>query len=487
MTLLFLDEPTSGLDSTSAFMVVKVLQRIAKSGSVVIMSIHQPSYRIARLLDNMIFLSKGRTVYNDKPTSLLKFFEGFGYQIPEKENPTEFALDLIRELEESRTPDGITSLVEFNKSWQQTTKHTNKLCDKPAIISLKCAIKASILKGKVVVATDHNTTPDVSNLKSSSIPSFVNPFWVEIKVISERLLTNSRRIPELFGFRLAIVLLTGFILATLFWKLSDSPKGTQERLGFFLFAIISVLFTCLVEIPMFLQEQYIFIRETSYNAYRHSSYVIAQSLISIPSLIILSLAFALTTFWSVGLAGGFSGFFFFFITIFASFWAGSGVVSFISGFIPNMITAFIVGIAILSYFLLFSGFFISHDQIPPYWIWFHFMSLVKYPYQGVLLSEFSDPMRCMGKGVEVFDGTPFSNLPQSMKFNVLASLRSILGANNTASDSSSCVITGMKILEQKEVMGFSKWNCVWITIAWGCFFRVLFYFTLLLGSKNKRR
>lgn len=38
--VLFLDEPTSNLDSTSAFMVVKVLQRIAQSGNIFIMSIH---------------------------------------------------------------------------------------------------------------------------------------------------------------------------------------------------------------------------------------------------------------------------------------------------------------------------------------------------------------------------------------------------------------------------------------------------------------
>jgi ABC-type lipoprotein export system ATPase subunit len=47
--ILFLDEPTSGLDSTSAYMVVKVLQRIAQSGSIVIMTVHQPSYRILGL------------------------------------------------------------------------------------------------------------------------------------------------------------------------------------------------------------------------------------------------------------------------------------------------------------------------------------------------------------------------------------------------------------------------------------------------------
>ncbi|KAL5740963.1 hypothetical protein ACOSQ2_030143 [Xanthoceras sorbifolium] len=481
--LLFLDEPTSGLDSTSSFMVVKVLQRIAKSGSIVIMSIHQPSYRIVSLLDNMMFLSKGQTVYSDKPTSLLRFFEEFGHPVPENENPTEFALDLIRELEDS-PDDQITSLIEFNKSWQ-ATKNPKKLCDKPNISSLKSAIKASILKGKVVDA--HNTTPDDdSKLTSPSVPSFVNPFWVEIKVIAKRLLTNSRRMPELFGIRLGIVIVTGFILATLYWQLGDNPKGTQGRLGFLVFSVISIFFTCLEETPSFLQERYIFIRETTYNAYRHSSYVIAHSLISIPSLITLSLAFSMTTFWAVGLTGGFSGFFFFFITIFASFWAGSSLVTFISGFVPNIIIAFTLGVAILSYSLLFSGFFISTDQIPPYWIWFHFMSLVRYPYQGLLLNELDDPTRCLGRGTEVFDGTPLADLPQPMKFKVLGSLSSVLGANIT-SEYSSCVITGTKILEQKGVMGISKWHCFWITIAWGCFFRVLFYFTLLFGSKNKRR
>lgn len=126
--LLFLDEPTSGLDSTSAYLVVKVLQRIAASGSVVIMSIHQPSYRILGLLDQMIFLSRGRTVYSGPPSNLPQFFSDLGHPVPEGENRTEFALDLIRELEGS--PGGTKSMVEFNKSWQQTlkrpgTKQTN--------------------------------------------------------------------------------------------------------------------------------------------------------------------------------------------------------------------------------------------------------------------------------------------------------------------------------------------------------------------------
>ncbi|KAF3333578.1 ABC transporter G family member 20-like protein [Carex littledalei] len=93
--LLFLDEPTLGLDSTSAFMVVKVLRCIALSGSVVIMSIHQPSYRILGLLDRLLFLSRGQMVYSGTPDMLPYYFAQFGQPMPENENRTEFALDVI--------------------------------------------------------------------------------------------------------------------------------------------------------------------------------------------------------------------------------------------------------------------------------------------------------------------------------------------------------------------------------------------------------
>ncbi|PON72806.1 ABC transporter-like [Parasponia andersonii] len=479
--VLFLDEPTSGLDSTSAFMVVKVLQRIAQSGSIVVMSIHQPSYRILSLLDRLIFLSHGQTVYSGSPANLPLFFAEFGNPIPENENRTEFALDLIRELEE--TPGGTKRLVEFNKSWQAIkikTRHQNEaLTINVPKLSLKDAISASISRGKLVSGAPNDT----NNPSSSSFPTFANPSWMEMVVISKRSITNSRRMPELFGIRLGAVLVTGIILATMFWRLDNSPKGIQERVGFFAFAMSTTFYTCAEAIPVFLQERYIFMRETAYNAYRRSSYVLAHSIISIPSLVFLSLAFAATTFWAVGLAGGLNGFFFFFFTIFAAFWAGSSFVTFLSGVVTHVMLGYTVVVAILAYFLLFSGFFISRDRIPPYWLWFHYISLVKYPYEAVLQNEFDDPVKCFVRGVQIFDQTPLGAVPASLKGELLKSMSRTLGMNISGS---TCVTTGTDILKQQGITDITKWNCLWITIAWGFFFRILFYFTLLFGSKNKR-
>ncbi|XP_010504115.1 PREDICTED: ABC transporter G family member 20-like [Camelina sativa] len=469
--ILFLDEPTSGLDSTSAYMVVKVLQRIAQSGSIVIMSIHQPSYRILGLLDKLIFLSRGNTVYSGSPTHLPRFFSEFGHPIPENENKPEFALDLIRELEDS--PEGTKTLVEFHKQWR--AKQTSSQSRRNTNVSLRDAITSSISRGKLVSGA--------TNLKSS-FQTFANPFWTEMLVIGKRSILNSSRQPELFGIRLGAVLVTGIILATIFWKLDNSPRGIQERLGFFAFAMSTTFYTCAEAIPVFLQERYIFMRETAYNAYRRSSYVLAHTIISIPALIILSAAFAATTFWAVGLAGGSEGFFFFFFTILTAFWAGSSFVTFLSGVVSHVMIGFTVVVAILAYFLLFSGFFISRDRIPPYWIWFHYLSLVKYPYEGVLQNEFEDPTTCFVRGIQMFDNSPLGKFPAAAKITLLKSMSGVLGINVTAE---TCVTRGIDILKQKGITEISKWSCLWITVALGFVFRVLFYFTLLIGSKNKRR
>lgn len=466
--ILFLDEPTSGLDSTSAFMVVKVLQRIAKTGSVVIMSIHQPSYRIIGLLDRMIFLSKGQTVFNGSPATIPHYFSEFGNPIPENENRTEFALDLIRELESS--PNGTARLVEFNRSWEAKNSPVGKL---ERGLSLKDAITSSISRGKLVSgATDDNS--------NSKMPTYANPVWAEIITLSKRSMINSARIPELFGVRLGAIMVTGFILATVFWKLDHSPKGVQERLGFFAFAMSTSYYICANALPDFLQERYIFMRETAYNAYRRSSYIIAHSITAIPSMIALSLAFAIITFWAVGLNGSFM---FYLLVILASFWAGISFVTFLSGVVPHVMLGYTVVVAVLAYYLLFSGFFITRDQIPGYWIWFHYISLVKYPYEAVMRNEFSNPNICFVKGIQIFDSTPLGVAPDFLKVELLKSISKNLGMNIT---SNTCVTTGPDLLRMQGITQLGKWTCLWITVAWGFFFRVMFYFSLLLGSKNKR-
>uniref|UniRef100_A0A803LLP4 ABC transporter domain-containing protein n=1 Tax=Chenopodium quinoa TaxID=63459 RepID=A0A803LLP4_CHEQI len=435
--ILLLDEPTSGLDSTNAFLVACVLQGIARRGSVVILSVHQPSSRLLSIMDYLIILSEGQAVYSGSPSGITEFFAACNHSILGNVNKAEFALDLISELKDS--PGGVT-------------------------------INARISESKFLASS------------SIMVPEFSNPIWVETYVLAKRSLLNSKRMPKSFRFRFGAVILAGAMLATVFWRLDDSPKGVQERLGFFAAAIVTTFFICAEAIPHFIQERSVFMRETSNNTYRRSSYVLSNVITALPSLILFSFTFTAITFWAVRLGGGLSGFLWFFGFMLASFWTAHSFVTFLSALVPHVLMGYLLVVTLLAQFTLFSGLFITRSQIPQYWIWFHYMSLVKYPYQGVLLNEFDNPMKCLVSGIQMFDNTPLKDAPLASKGKVLESMSDILGFNMTGS----CVMTGSNVLQQLDITDLSKLDCFWITVAWGFSFRILFYIVLLFGNKNKR-
>ncbi|WOL00684.1 hypothetical protein Cni_G09397 [Canna indica] len=474
--ILFLDEPTSGLDSTSAFMVVQVLHRIARSGSIVIMSIHQPSYRILGLLDWLIVLTRGRPAYSGPPHGLPEFFKVFGNPIPDGENPVEFALDLVSWLEET-APDAVMTLVTLNAMNHEARRRTTR---REPFLPLQYAVRNSISVGRLVSGAMMDAT--------AAVPaSYANPVWIEVMALTRRSMTNMWRNSKIYALSLAQVLVTGFILATNFWRLGHAPKDAYLRGVFFNTALSAIFMSTVDTLAVLIQERYIYQRETAYNAYRHSSYVIANAVTTFLPLFVLSLSLSAMTFFAVGLVGGTDGLVFFFLALLAAFWAGSGFVTFISGVFSHVVIGYTVAAASFSYFILLGGFFIHRSSIPDHWIWLHYMSLFKYCYEALMQNEFGgeSSSRCFSRGMQVFDVTTMANLPTAKKQEVLAAVGKELGMLNFSEDA--CLITGSDVLHEQAIGQLSKWNCLLVMLAWGFFFRLLFYICLVFGSWYKRK
>ncbi|GAB4817511.1 hypothetical protein N2152v2_004557 [Parachlorella kessleri] len=94
--LLFLDEPTSGLDSTASKALVAALQAVARGGVTAAAVIHQPSYEIFDMFDDLMMLGKGgRTVYYGPQAGVQAYFEGLGFELPSRMNPADVYMDII--------------------------------------------------------------------------------------------------------------------------------------------------------------------------------------------------------------------------------------------------------------------------------------------------------------------------------------------------------------------------------------------------------
>lgn len=98
--ILYLDEPTSGLDTYAAFLVVSILKKLARNGTTVISTIHQPSSETFNLFDSVCILaatpSGGRVMYQSTVRNMVSYFANLGYKCEPNVNPADFALFLMQ-------------------------------------------------------------------------------------------------------------------------------------------------------------------------------------------------------------------------------------------------------------------------------------------------------------------------------------------------------------------------------------------------------
>ncbi|KAJ4971684.1 hypothetical protein NE237_004783 [Protea cynaroides] len=111
-SLLILDEPTSGLDSSSSQLLLRALRREAIEGVNISMVVHQPSYSLFRMFDDLILLAKGGlTVYHGPVKKVEEYFSGLGIHVPDRVNPPDHFIDIL----EGVVKPAMNSGVNYNQ------------------------------------------------------------------------------------------------------------------------------------------------------------------------------------------------------------------------------------------------------------------------------------------------------------------------------------------------------------------------------------
>ncbi|XVF46296.1 hypothetical protein PTKIN_Ptkin03bG0016500 [Pterospermum kingtungense] len=109
-SLLILDEPTSGLDSSSSQLLLRALRREALEGVNICMVVHQPSYTLFRMFDDLILLAKGGlTVYHGSVKKVEEYFAGLGITVPERANPPDYFIDILEGIVKLNPNLGLTT------------------------------------------------------------------------------------------------------------------------------------------------------------------------------------------------------------------------------------------------------------------------------------------------------------------------------------------------------------------------------------------
>ncbi|KAI3780522.1 hypothetical protein L2E82_10504 [Cichorium intybus] len=357
-SVLLMDEPTSGLDSAAALQVISMLKSMAiNHQKTIVLTIHQPGFRILELFDQIMLLAEGTMVHHGSLESLDHRLKSAGHHIPRQLNVLEFSIDVI----ETLIPGTNLNTFDLMNESEPQSDRGNQDC----------------------------------HLQYANRP------LSEITILSERFAYNIFRTKQLFVAKLVQASLVGILLGTIFKNVKQFEIQTQ--IGFFAFNLTFLLYSSSEALPIFLQERRILMRETSIGAYRISSYAVANTLVFIPFLFIVALLYTVPTYWLVGLRAELDGFVQFLLIVWLVLLMSNSFVACFSALVPNFMIGISMVAVLMGSFFLFSGYFISKNDIPKYWMFMHHLSLFRYPFECFLLNEYGGSQgrwRCL----ERFDG-----------------------------------------------------------------------------------
>lgn len=412
--VLLLDEPTSGLDSKSALNVMQTLKSIATSRyRTVILSIHQPSFKILSTIDKILLLSKGTVVHHGTLSSLQSFLLSNGFTVPPQLNALEYAMEILNQLPESK-PRTQPSLLSSPDANARIPDSSNKARD--------IRYRSSRLHEILVL---------------------YNRFWKIIYRTRQLLLTNTLE-----------ALIVGLVLGTIYINIGFDKQGIEKRFGLFAFTLTFLLSSTTETLPIFISERPIILRETSSGVYRLSSYLVANTLVFLPYLLAIAIIYSVSIYFLVGLCASWQAFAYFVLVIWVIVLMANSFVLFLSSLAPNYIAGTSLVTILLGAFFLFSGYFISQDSMPKYWLFMHFLSMYKYALDALLINEYS----CLvSKCFLWYDETH------------------------------TCMVTGGDVLQKRGLQESHRWINIYILIGFFVFYRVLCLLVLIRRVSRSKK
>jgi ABC-type multidrug transport system ATPase subunit len=349
--VLLLDEPTSGLDSRSAMDVLALLHEVARARrQVVVLSIHQPSYRMLGYISSLLLLSRGAVAHFGTLKSLEGALGRLGHKIPTQLNPLELAMEVTDQLQEDHS-----KLAELKDQDQSEDESLGPASGRGGL-----HVPEHGYRGRAV----------------------------EVAALTVRCWRTMYRTQQLFAARAAQAIVGGLGLGSVFFRVPADPDGVALRLGLFAFSLSFLLSSTVEALPILLQERRVLMREASRRAYRLSSYVIANALVFAPCLLAVAILFSAPVYWLVGLRASLAAFAFFVLAVWLIVLMASSLVLFLSAVSPDFILGNSLLCIFLGVFFLFSGYFIPKESIPRYWTFMYYVSMYRYPLDLLLINEY---------------------------------------------------------------------------------------------------
>jgi len=350
--IVILDEVTSGLDSYNAITVVEVLKKVAAGGASVIFTVHQPSSQIFSLIDRLVLMKQGHTMYSGSTRDLPDYFAERNFEVPKNFNPADW---IIYVCEKFDTPEEMKNHGFGDDS-----------------------IKSECIEGFV------DNEPDQMSLTTYTGPKMGLSLVGQIRLLLTRGITNMIRAKRLLILRYVLVAVGGISAAVAFAGVGD--REFLSHTGAIFFALMATTVTVQVILLEFIDESPLLLHEVSMGYYRLFSYTITRIVFDLFNTGAQMLIFLLIIYWSFGLKGSFLTHYAILFT-FANVCSAIGLALGSSTSDPHNAKE-LIPMTVLPQ-LLFCGYFVSLESLPSWLNWMPYLMPLTYVFRLAINNEFS--------------------------------------------------------------------------------------------------
>lgn len=362
-----LDEISTGLDAATTFDICKIMGQVTRLRRTVrLVSLLQPSPETVALFDEIILLDKGRILYVGPVDAVTTHFRSLGYEKPPR-------MDTADWLQCIPTKDGTEFLADQGSEHLTNTQFVEKYNESERGQVMLQKLSLPLPKEK-----------DLSLFLEKFKMRYANSTLRSIKIVCAREFLLWWRDKYARKARLIQCVFIGVINGTVFYQ----AKDPLSVIGVVFQSVMFISLGAMLKIGQQIDTRGIFYKEQDANFYPTWTYVFGRSLAGIPSSLQDSLVYGSLIYWFVGLAPSAGCFFVYIILIQLSAFTCGLLFSIFSATIkdrPSAQAAMSVSLVVL---ILFSGFTVSPDVIPSYYIWIYWSNLLAWILRGLLINEF---------------------------------------------------------------------------------------------------
>lgn len=346
--ILFLDEPTSGLDSAASREVMSYISNLAKELKLlVIISIHQPSTTTFELFDQVLLLSAGQPCFFGPREELSEYFQSIGHSIPLHTNPAEFLLDLVN--------------IDFARDKQMAKQHLNRIHE-----SWSSSIKSRELQAKVEQVSA--TSAGIENVSSWKVKHGSKPNISSLTLtLLRRAFIKSYRDMIAYQVRIAMYTALAIMMGTVWLRLPYTQESIQTFINAIFFSGAFMSFMAVAYIPAYIEDLNMMRKERANGLYGPLPFMLANFLIGLPYLLLISILFSVIAYWLVNLQPTADSFWLWTLYLFLDLLAAEGLVILISSLMPIFVVALAVTAFANGLWMCVGGFLVPPGTLNVFW------------------------------------------------------------------------------------------------------------------------